>query len=279
MRKPQNLVKLLLTLAFVLIGLAPTAASSYNGNYYKQAGLNGLSGYALKTALHKLLDKTHHAQSYGALYYAYLEGDKDLDYEGDGSIMDMYSEKPDDRERYNYSSRGDTCGSYRGEGDCFNREHLFPQSAFSKRSPMRTDYFHVYPTDGKVNNMRGSYPFGEVADTEWTSENGSKVGKNRSLGYSGFFFEPIDEFKGDIARALLYFAIRYESRIRSFRHTMLDGSSDQVYKKNFLDILLRWHKLDPVSAFERRRNDNGEEFQGNRNPLIDYPEYVSKIWQ
>ncbi len=278
MRKPLSLVKLLLSLC-LLLGLVSASASSYNGSYYKQANLNGLSGYALKSALAKLLDKTHRAQSYGALYYAYLEGDTDLDYEGDGSIVDMYSENPTGRERYNYTSRGDTCGSYHGEGDCFNREHIFPQSAFYKKSPMRTDYFHIYPTDGKVNNMRGNHPFGEVADVEWVSENGSKLGKNRSLGYTGQFFEPIDEFKGDIARALLYFAIRYEDRIRSFRHAMLDGTDDQVYKKNFLDILLRWHKLDPVSDFERRRNDNGEEFQGNRNPLIDYPEYVSEIWK
>ena len=277
--KRLHTVPTLILFVFSLQLAQPLASTNdYDQTYYDLNKLKGLKGRSLKSALHHLLDQTHRSQSYGALYYAYLEGDLDEEFEGDHSIMDMYSERPGDSERYNYFSRGDTCGNYRGEGSCFNREHLFPQSAFNKRSPMRTDYFHVQPTDGYVNNVRGSHPFGEVVDVEWTSENGSKLGRNRASGYSGDFFEPIDEFKGDIARALLYFAIRYEDRIRSFRHRMLDGSDDRVYDKPFLDILLRWHKLDPVSAFEKRRNDNGFKFQGNRNPLIDHPEWVSQIW-
>lgn len=277
MRKPQNLVKLLLTLAALLS--FSVAAAPYSGNYYKKGKLAGLNGYGLKTALHKLVKKTHQARHYGELYRAYLKGDLDVDFEGDRSIVDIYSENPKGEDSYNFHSRSDTCGSYRAEGDCFNREHVFPQSGFYKKLPMRADYFHIFPTDGKVNNMRSNYPYGEVTKVEWKSKNGSKLGKNRSLGYNGYFFEPINEFKGDIARALLYFAIRYEDRITSFHHVMLDGTSDHVYKKNFLAVLIRWHKLDPVSDHERRRNDNGESFQGNRNPLIDHPEYVSQIWE
>ena len=59
---------------------------------------------------------------------------------------------------------------------------------------------------------------------------------------------------------------------------MLNGTANQVYKRWFLNILLRWHKLDPVSPHEQQRNDAGEQFQGNRNPFVDHPEYVEMIW-
>ena len=91
-------------------------------------------------------------------------------------------------------------------------------------------------------------------------------------------FEPIDEFKGDIARALLYFATRYEGRVGSFNHVMFDGSREQVYTTWFLNMLVKWHKMDPVSPHEIHRNDVGFRFQGNRNPFIDHPEFVEKIW-
>ncbi len=265
--------------AFTLISFCYLQISLASAEkYYDMSKLQNLKGQSLKTQLYKLLEKTHNAQSYGALYSAYFEGDVDRFYDNDGSVVDIYSENPQGKDSYNYFNRGDTCGAYSNEGDCFNREHLFPQSAFDKRAPMRTDYFHIFPTDGKVNGVRGNHPFGEVSDVEWTSKNGSKLGKNSSSGYRGYYFEPIDEFKGDVARALLYFAIRYENRIESFRHEMLDGSADKVYKAPFLKFLLKWHKEDPVSDFERRRNDNGENYQGNRNPLIDHPEFVAQIW-
>ena len=264
-------------LAALFFGLIQVSLASAD-RYYDMGKLQNLKGQALKTQLHKLTEQTHHAQSYGALISAYLEGDRDNHYDKDGSVVDLYSENAKGSDPYNFFNYGDKCGSYRGEGDCFNREHLFPQSAFRKASPMRSDYFHVFPSDGKVNGERGNNPFGEVTDVTWTSKNGSKLGKNRSTGYSGYFFEPIDEFKGDVARALLYFAIRYENRIRSFDHAMLDGSDDKVYKSAFLNFLLKWHKQDPVNDFERQRNDYGEKFQGNRNPLIDHPEFVSQIW-
>jgi len=278
MKKTSNLIRLILSITFILNLSIFAANTDYDETFYDLSDYKGLKGQALKSKLHRLIESTHRTQSYGSLYNAYFEGDIDRDFEGDHSIMDMYSERPNGEESYNYHGRSDTCGNYRGEGSCFNREHLFPQSAFNKKSPMRTDYFHIYPTDGYVNGVRSNHPFGEVTDVEWTSSNGSKLGKNRSTGYSGSFFEPIDEFKGDIARGLLYFAIRYEDRIKSFRHEMLDGSDDQVYKDRFLNILLKWHKQDPPSEFEKNRNDNGFKFQGNRNPLIDHPEWVSQIW-
>lgn len=238
-----------------------------------------LSGYSLKSKLASILRRDHKPQHYGALLGVYFESDLDTTYENDGSILDIYSEVPSGSDPYIYNNRSQKCGNYRQESDCFNREHIFPQGIFHKASPMRTDFHHIYPTDGEVNGKRSRHPFGEVGKATWRSMNGSKLGVNTTRGYNGTVFEPIDEFKGDIARALLYFATRYESRVASWTHPMLDGSREQVYADWFINLLLKWHKNDPVSAHEIHRNNVGQSFQGNRNPYIDHPEWVSKIWK
>ena len=255
-----------------------SANADPKSDYYQVKNIEKLSGYQLKSELKRLIKSTHNPQSYGALYSVYLKSDIDRSYENDGSIMDIYSEKIKAADKYNYSTKSHLCGSYRQEGDCANREHLFPQSIFEKKFPMKADFFHIFPTDGYVNNRRGHLPFGEVKNPTWTSSNGSKVGPNAIGKYTAQVFEPIDEFKGDIARALLYFAIRYEDRVASWNSAMLNGTSNQVYSRWFLNILLKWHKQDPVSAHELRRNNYGQEFQGNRNPLIDFPQYATSIW-
>ena len=72
----------------------------------------------------------------------------------------------------------DQCGTYKKEEDCYNREHSFPKSWFNDDYPMYTDLFHLYPTDGYVNNQRGNYPFGETNGEKYKSNGGfSKLGK------------------------------------------------------------------------------------------------------
>jgi endonuclease I len=271
-------MKMLLVLVQLCFFSHTTSANS-KSDYYQAIQIERLSGYQLKSELKRLISATHRPQSYGALYKIYLKSDLDQTYENDGSILDIYSERVKGSEQYNYSKPSDLCGSYRGEGDCLNREHLFPQSVFQKKFPMKADFFHIFPTDGYVNNKRGHLPFGEVKNPNWVSSNGSKVGHNSIGTFRGMVFEPIDEFKGDVARALLYFAIRYEDRVRSWNHEMLNGTSDQVYTKWFLKILLKWNKQDPVSKHEITRNEWGHKFQGNRNPLIDFPSFTSMIWK
>lgn len=268
----KNLVKLIV----VISSTYQFAFASPKAVFY--AGLENESGFALKTKLNQKLRSTHRDNGYGALISVYFKSDIDTTYENDGSIMDIYSEDPTSYDPYNFRTKKNVCGSYRQESDCFNREHLFPQSSFDKQRPMRTDFFHIFPTDGYVNGHRSNYAFGEISNPTWVSRNGSKLGKNTVGKYRGTVFEPIDEFKGDIARALLYFATRYEHRIKTFHHVMLNGTKDQVYADWFLSLLLKWHKQDPVSAHEIHRNEIGFQFQGNRNPFIDHPEWVEKIW-
>ena len=263
-----------LILSLLLISLS--AVAQIPSNYYDTA--TG-SGYTLKTQLNTIITNGHSDQGYGSLYTGYQTTHTDNYYENDGSVLDFYSENPTGTDAYFYTHGNNNCGNYNSENDCYNREHLMPQSVYSSASPMRNDIHHVIPSDGYVNNRRGSFAFGEVSSPSWTSTNGSKVGPNTFGSYNGTVFEPIDEFKGDIARAMLYFATRYENQVASWSHAgMLNGTSNQVYQDWFLDLLISWHTNDPVNQQEIDRNNAAYNYQGNANPFINHPEWVNVIW-
>ena len=241
-------------------------------DYYQAA--NGLvDSEQLFKKLQKIVTDNHHFRGYSTLYKYLAEVFQD----GDHNIIDYYSNNPHGQNPYNYDS-GDKCGTYRQEGDCFNREHIFPQGIFGKRMPMKSDYHHIVPTDGYVNNRRSNYPFGEVGRVDWRSQNGSKLGSSETPGYNGKVFEPIDEFKGDIARALFYFAVRYQKVGGNWRHETLNNADYLFYKPWYVQLLKEWHEQDPVDEFEKEKNSAGFEFQKNRNPFIDHPEWVELIW-
>lgn len=242
-------------------------------------GTAGLTGAALKTKLSQIITNGHSTKSYDNLYNGYPSTDTDNYYEKDGSVLDLYSENPSGKDPYVYQHGSKQCGSYKVEGDCYNREHVFPQGYFNSASPMVSDIHHIIPTDGKVNGMRSSYPFGKVGSATFTSENGSKLGTSISPNYSGKVFEPIDEFKGDIARMILYFATRYETKLSSFKDNDILASSAYPGIDDWeLAVLKEWHTNDPVSQREIDRNNAAYIYQGNRNPFIDHPEYVALIW-
>lgn len=267
---------------FTLGGTGGGSGANLTGYY---ASADGLTGYALKTELHNIINN-HTTQSYSALWDFYLSYGRDSYYENDGSILDIYSEQPGGMDPYTFTAGSDQCGNYSGEGDCYNREHGFPRSWFGGAvAPMNTDIHHIFPTDGYVNSKRSSYPYGEVASASFTSANGSKLGSaTGGLGYTGTVFEPIDEFKGDIARAYFYMATRYENVIAGWENqsaygdASLNGTSNQVFENWLLAMLKSWHVQDPVSQKEIDRNDAAYGFQGNRNPFVDHPELVTEIW-
>ncbi|AQW61316.1 endonuclease [Vibrio owensii] len=253
------------------------------GEYYKAA--EGKTGFELKTALFNII-KDHTGRGYSAIWTLVKDADIDNYYEKDGSILDMYSEKPSGSDTVSFTKVTDQCGQYKTEGDCYNREHSFPKSWFGgKVEPMNSDGHHLFATDGYVNAKRSNWPFGEVGNSTYVSSNGSKVGSASStLGYSGTVFEPIDEFKGDFARAYFYMATRYENVIGNWESNssnsdaVLNGTKTTVFEPWMLNMLKRWHKNDPVSAKEISRNQAVFEFQGNRNPFVDHPEFVEIIW-
>ncbi|MGD8111598.1 endonuclease [Vibrio sp. TRT 17S01] len=253
------------------------------GDYYQAAV--GKNGFELKTALHNII-KTHTSQGYSAVWNLVKEADIDRYYENDGSILDVYSEKPSGADSVSFTKVTNQCGQYSKEGDCYNREHSFPKSWFGgKVEPMNSDGHHLFATDGYVNAKRSNWPFGEVGSSSYVSSNGSKLGSASSqLGYNGTVFEPIDEFKGDFARAYFYMATRYENVIGNWQNNttnsdaVLNGTRTTVFEPWVLSMLKRWHQNDPVSEKERQRNQAVFEFQGNRNPFVDHPEFVGQIW-
>lgn len=260
-----------------------SGGSGNSGVYYNS--ITNQTGYVLKTALYNLI-KDHTSQGYSALWTFYASHSLDSYYENDGSILDIYSEIPGGSDSYSYTKVTHQCGTYNSEADCYNREHSFPKSWFGGTvEPMNSDVHHIYATDGYVNSKRSSFPYGEVSSATFTSTNNSKLGSaTTSLGYSGTVFEPIDEFKGDLARAYFYMATRYENVISSWQNNStnsdaaLNGSGDQVFELWQLNMLKRWHLNDPVSQKEIDRNEAAFIHQGNRNPFIDHPEYVGSIW-
>lgn len=269
------------TITLLLLFIATALVAQIPAGYYSTA--TG-SGYTLKTQLHNII-KVSTDRGYSGLYTTYLTSDVDSFYENDGTMLDMYTENPTGPEcafTYGVGQDDGTLGN--NECERYNREHLIPQSVFNATLPMYSDAHFVVPADKFVNAQRGDLPFGVVASANWTGTNGTKRGSNRnsdySAGYSGIVFEPIDEFKGDIARCLLYFATRYEDVVTGYSYVMFDGTSTRVFAQPFLNILLTWNALDPVSPKEIARNNaiGTNARQKNRNPFIDNNAYVTSIW-
>lgn len=217
-------------------------AQAPSGYYDNALGKNGAQ---LKTELHNII-KGNTERSYADLWTDFQSTDK----KPNGKVWDIYSDVPNGTPAYEWVFAVNQCGNYSGEGSCYNREHSFPKSWFHDASPMYTELFHIYPTDGYVNGKRDNYPYGEVDNPTWTSTNGSKLGPSSTTGYYGVVFEPIDEYKGDLARTYFYMATRYEDVITAWNSEVLDGTKYPVYKKWTLDLLIEWNEKDPVSQKE-----------------------------
>lgn len=272
----------------LILTLLPFLAPAQPDGYYDNAA--GLSGAQLKTALHKII-RGHTRETYDYLWTAFYTTDD----KPNGTVWDIYSDIPDGSANgippyvYNFGPP-DQCANTPGyENGCYNREHTFPKSWWGggdlAADTMYTDLFHLYPTDSKVNTMRNNNPYGEVAVANWTSLNGSKLGPCTRSGYAGTAFEPLDGYKGDVARNYFYMATRYENRIASWEtlttegDVILDGTPYPCFEPWFLQMLLDWNALDPVSTKETARNNEiYTAYQNNRNPFIDHPEYINAIW-
>lgn len=261
---------LLQTVLVMLVTCCWAQGPNGSGTYYKNA--DGYTGSALKTALSGIIS-SHRNIGYDGLWEAY----KKTDTRADGHVRDWYSNAT------NYTHITDKAGSYKDEGDCYNREHTIPQSWFegcSEQAKIKADIIHVVPTDGKINQERGNDPFGEVSSITGQSKNGySKWGPNKLSGYSGRVFEPNDEIKGDLARAYFYMATCYETVAASWGNGVFSTAYDG-FEKWTLDMLMRWSKQDPVDEIEIARNNAvaRTDVQNNRNPFVDYPGLEDYIW-
>lgn len=144
----------------------------------------------------------------------------------------------------------------------FNTEHTWPQSLGASSEPMRSDLHHLYPVDENANNARGSFPFGETACAAATcnyDNGGSQLGA--IVGGTATVFEVRPVRRGDVARGMFYFAVRYDKT--------LDAAQEGA--------LRAWNDADPPDALEEARNDAIEGYQKNRNPFVDRPDFVARI--
>ena len=256
---------------FVCAVVASTALyADIPAGYYNSA--DSKKGSALLSALHNCIDG-HTTLSYKSLENYY----EDTDWTSDGYVWDMYSTCK--------FTMSDGNGSQKKVCDAWNKEHSVPQSWFNEQSPMKSDLFHVYPTDARVNNFRGNMPYGETSNRSYIDGDSHAlgyIGSSSFSGYTGKVFEPIDEYKGDFARTYFYMVARYldknfnQSENGKVVFTYSGGTAGLTTYA--INLFLKWHRQDPVSKKEIDRNDAVYKHQKNRNPFIDYPYLAEYIW-
>lgn len=237
------------------ISIDLTGQGKYSKTYYNQT--ENKTEDALKAAL-----KTTITGGYVSLGYNTARDKMFMEFDnqkinGQGASVNTLECVYTGRKTVGYTSRTDA----QSTGDPtknFNTEHTFPQGFFNQDEPMRSDLYHLYPTDANANNSRGNFPFG-IASTPYQNDATnfpSHLGSNN-------LYEPRDIHKGNVARAMMYFVIRYSD-----------------YGNHFApqeSILRAWHNQYTPSAIEKKRNDDIALLQKNRNPFIDYPQFNERI--
>ena len=252
---------LLLLFALISVGIDAQIPAGY---YYIADGKkkNELKSYL--SAIVSQAQMLNYGSGLGATWQGFYYTDRNFD----NSVVDMYS--PIVRifpENF-------------GSIDGMHIEHSLPKSWWGTRqNNAYKDLFHLYPADGSTNSSKNNLPLGEVYSA--TFNNGvSKIGLNGFSYYLGRVFEPSDEFKGDFARSYLYMSVAYENfgALGYWNSPMINNNTYPVWQKWAVDLLLKWHRQDPVSEKERTRQEQVFQIQGNRNPFIDYPNLAEYIW-
>ncbi|MFI8962969.1 endonuclease I family protein [Streptomyces sp. NPDC053493] len=249
--------------ALVGLGLPTVAATpasatttAYDSTYYKNAV--GKTGTSLKSSLHTIISSQDKI-SYDAVWNALKVTDQDPN--NSSNVLLLYSGTSRSK-----SLNGGSVGDW-------NREHVWAQSHgnFGTSAGPGTDLHHLRAADVQVNSIRGNKDF---------DNGGSPVSGAPGSYTDSNSFEPRDADKGDVARMILYMAVRYEGD-DAFADLEPNESTTNgsVPFMGRLSVLKQWNEQDPPSAFEERRNDliYGT-YQHNRNPFIDHPEWVEAIW-
>ncbi|MHC0036457.1 endonuclease [Pseudoneobacillus sp. C159] len=242
------------TLTVTAAGTNPPGGTDVDAYY---ATAVGKTGPELKASLHTII-KVQKKLTYAAVTEALKITDEDPN--NTNNVILLYTGR---------SQAKTTFGS--GVND-WNREHVWAKSHgnFGTSVGPGTDIHHLRPTDASVNSTRGHLDF---------DEGGKPQGECVGCFYDGDSFEPPDRVKGDVARMLMYMAVRYEGNGEIDLELADKVNTYPTPYHGKLSTLLKWHKQDPPDAFEIRRNNRIQEIQGNRNPFIDHPEWVELIWK
>lgn len=252
----------------------------YTGDY-TYATLYNLTEDALFSKLTTLMGETskhkNNGYSYDALKGHYVNVDKDLNRaDNEDYILDAY-----DGARIH--------GTWDG-GSTYDREHTWPQSKGSDKGiPMGYDMHCVRPLHPGVNSKRGNLGYGEDTEVYFDPDNFSYPNSHPLAGQSVKNTHPhykainLGTSRGDVARCIIYYYMMYGEAPDGSRGTYYNGAAqlldklgnDGVFES--LRILIKWHMQDPPSLIEMVRNDGAQNYQGNRNPFIDYPELALQM--
>lgn len=218
---------------------------TYSLNYYS-ATENTIEN-DLKAALKTITTNGMNAGSYNSArdeMFMVIDNEK---VNGQGAAVNTLHGVYTRLERANYTNRTDA-------QNVLNTEHTFPQGFFNSNLPMRADIHHLFVTKISANSERGNMPFGEVSNPTW-SDGGSQK--------DGSVFEPRNDHKGRAARAMMYFVVRYQDYSNFFAPQE--------------SVLRNWHLSYLPNAIDSARNNDIYAFQNNRNPFVDYPQFVHRI--
>jgi RHS repeat-associated protein len=259
-------IDLRIIMLWLVIVLSINAQGQIPANYYD--GTEGLEEEALKAVLNDII-KGHTIYTYTSTLTDTWDilKESDADPNNSSNVILVYSGRSvDGAQEYN-------------SGSGWTREHAWPTSRgdFGTTRGTGTDLHNLKPCDVSVNSARNNRWF-DYADTYYYDD-GINTGSLTS--YVDFVWEPRDEVKGDIARMVFYMATRYEGEdgeldLEIVNYFPPDDSSEPLMA--LLQTLKEWNEMDPVDDFERNRNEVIYSYQNNRNPFIDHPEFVEKIW-
>ncbi|MFJ5227278.1 endonuclease I family protein [Streptomyces sp. NPDC088400] len=233
-----------------------TNTAALDDTYY--TGALGKTGTQLKSALHTII-KSQTKLSYAQVWEALKETDEDPSNSSNVILL--------------YTGRSQSKSTNGGNSGNWNREHVWAKSHgdFGTSTGPGTDIHHLRPEDVGVNSVRGNKDF----------DNGGSAVSGAPGNYTDSdSFEPRDAVKGDVARMILYMAVRYEGDDAFAdlepNEKVNNGSAPAIGK---LTVLKQWNDEDPPDSFERNRNEViYDQYQHNRNPFIDHPEWVESIW-
>jgi endonuclease I len=260
----KTMKKLYILGLFIILSTA--LAAQVPANYYN--GTEELRGQALKEALYKIIK--------GHIEYPYTSSSTD--------VWDILKETDQDTANPDnvilfYTGWSVNAAQEYNNGKGWNREHVWAKSRgdFGTSPGPGTDINHLRPADISVNSARNNRSFDNCSKPYL--DNGVPTGCYTSD--EQWVWQPRKEVQGDVARMIFYMATRYEGENgEPDLHVVeyLPEKSDKSPVQAKLSILLKWNEADPVDNFERHRNDVVYSYQNNRNPFIDHPEYVNRIW-
>lgn len=255
----MRIISRLLTIAAATLAAVFGASAEIPSGYY--TSIEGKATSELKTALYNIIRNQSQQQTYSRLPTYFQRTDT---YPNSSRWWDMYSDTP----LYAPSFSG------------LNREHSLPKSWWggSQNVPAYTDLNHLYPSEMQANTAKSNYPLGIVTDGGSRFNNSVvMVGRGQNSGGAAYVFEPADEYKGDFARTYFYMVTCYQDFDWRYQYMCMNGTYPSM-QQWAIDLLLKWHRGDPVSQKELDRNEQVYLIQANRNPFIDYPDLVEYIW-